>query len=199
MCDFEKMLDILPYLMYNEDKNIPNGGDIMASKEILEAVLRDTGTSKASAAAKIGWLPQTLSNKLRMKTMRADEFLELMEALGVNVTYTLKETGSVVRVRIPGAGRKVRKMVDGIVYDTAASSALSNNFYSDGINEYTDGMARELYKDNENRFFFAEYSSLEGVKDRIIPITANDAADFIRKYGTEIDKKPDNSGKNAEE
>ncbi|MCX4355898.1 MAG: hypothetical protein OSJ43_06690 [Oscillospiraceae bacterium] len=164
----------------------------MASKEILEAVLRDTGTSKAAAASKIGWLPQTLSNKLRMKTMRADEFLELMEALGVSITYTLKETGTAVRVRIPGAGRKVRKMVDGIIYDTAAASAISNNFYSDGVNEYTDGMARELYKDSDNRFFFAEYSSLEGVNDRIIPITANDAADFIKKYGTEINKKPAN-------
>lgn len=190
MSDFEKTLDILPNLVYNDDENIPNGGEIMASKEILEAVLRDTNTSKAAAAAKIGWLPQTLSNRLRLKTMRADEFLELMEALGVNITYTLKETGAVVRVRIPGAGRKVRKMVDGIVYDTSTASALSNNFYSDGVNEYTDGMARELYKDSENRFFFAEYSSLEGVKDRIIPITANDAADFIKKYGTEIDKKP---------
>lgn len=190
--NFSKKLDIFPDLMYNDDKIIPIGGEIMASKEILEAVLRDTGTSKAAAASKIGWLPQTLSNKLRMKTMRADEFLELMEALGVSITYTLKETGTAVRVRIPGAGRKVRKMVDGIIYDTAAASAISNNFYSDGVNEYTDGMARELYKDSDNRFFFAEYSSLEGVNDRIIPVTANDAADFIKKYGTEINKKPAN-------
>lgn len=190
--NFAKKLDIFPDLMYNDDKIIPIGGEIMASKEILEAVLRDTGTSKAAAASKIGWLPQTLSNKLRMKTMRADEFLELMEALGVSITYTLKETGTAVRVRIPGAGRKVRKMVDGIIYDTAAASAISNNFYSDGVNEYTDGMARELYKDSDNRFFFAEYSSLEGVNDRIIPVTANDAADFIKKYGTEINKKPAN-------
>lgn len=190
MCDVEKILDNLPDLVYNDDEIIPNGGDNMASKEILEAVLRDTGTSKSAAAAKIGWLPQTLSNRLRMKTLRADEFLELMEALGVNITYTIKETGAVVRIRIPGAGRKVRKMVNGVIYDTSTASAISNNFYADGVNEYTDGMARELYKDNENRFFFAEYSSLEGVKDMIIPITANDAAEFIKKYGTEIDKKP---------
>lgn len=190
MCDVEKILDNLPDLVYNNDEIIPNGGDNMASKEILEAVLRDTGTSKSAAAAKIGWLPQTLSNRLRMKTLRADEFLELMEALGVNITYTIKETGAVVRIRIPGAGRKVRKMVNGVIYDTSTASAISNNFYADGVNEYTDGMARELYKDNENRFFFAEYSSLEGVKDMIIPITANDAAEFIKKYGTEIDKKP---------
>lgn len=187
---FGKTLDNISDLVYNNSKTIPTGGEIMASREILEAVLRDTGTSKAAAAAKIGWLPQTLSNRLRMKTMRADEFLELLDALGVSITYTLKETGAAVRVRIPGAGRKVRKMVNGITYDTSTASAISNNFYADGVNEYTDGMARELYKDSDNRFFFAEYSSLEGVKDRIVPITANDAADFIRKYGTEIDKKP---------
>ncbi len=193
MSDFEKILDILPDLVYNNNNIVPSGGDTMTAKEILEAVLRDTGTSKSAAAAKIGLLPQAFSSRLRMKTLRADDFLELMEALGVEVTYTIKETGEAIRIRIPGAGRKVRKMVNGIIYDTSASSALSNNFYSDGLNEYTDGMARELYKDSENRFFFAEYSTLDGVKDRIIPITANDAAEFIKKYGTVIDKKPADS------
>ena len=81
-------------------------------------------------------------------------------------------------------------MVDRIIYDTASSDAIANNFYADGENEYTDGKALELYMDKEGRYFFAEYSSWEGVKDRITPVNAEAAASFIEKYGTEIDKAP---------
>ena len=81
-------------------------------------------------------------------------------------------------------------MVDRVTYDTAASNAISNNFYADGVNEYTDGKAMELYIDKEGRYFFAEYSNWEGGKDRISPVSAAEAAAFIEKYGTELDKKP---------
>ena len=80
-------------------------------------------------------------------------------------------------------------MVDRVIYDTAASDALANNFYADGKNEYSDGMAMELYIDQNGRYFFACYSNLEGVKDRILPISASDAATFIRRYGTATHKE----------
>ena len=44
--------------------------------------------------------------------------------------------------------------------------------------------------DKEGRYFFAEYSNWEGGKDRISPVSAAEAAAFIEKYGTELDKKP---------
>ena len=77
-------------------------------------------------------------------------------------------------------------MVDRVIYDTAASEAIANDFWADGENEYNDGKALELYIDKENRYFFAEYSSWEGVKDRICPVSAEDAATFIEKYGTTL-------------
>ena len=50
-----------------------------------------------------------------------------------------------LKTHIAGAGRRVRAMVDKVKYDTEAASALANNFYADGVNEYTDGKAMELY------------------------------------------------------
>ena len=152
--------------------------------------MRDTGKTKAEAAAKIGWVPQQLSARLTRNSLRADELLDLLEGIGIELTMTVKETGKVVRSHIQGAGRRVKAMVDRVIYDTASSDALANNFYADGVNEYTDGKALELYIDREGRYFFAEYSSWDGVKDRITPVTPETAAAFIEKYGTELDKAP---------
>lgn len=162
----------------------------MKSNDWLAAALRATRKTQAEAAAKVGWMPQQLSARLARNSMRADEFLNLLEGLGIEITLTVKETGEVVHTHLRGAGRRVKAMVDRVIYDTAASDALANNFYADGVNEYTDGKALELYVDKEGRYFFAEYTNWEGGKDRISPVSANDAAAFIEKYGTNIDKKP---------
>lgn len=190
MVDFGASLDNLSVLVYDEENAETDGGEKMTSKELLSAALRDTGKTQAEAAAKIGWVPQQLSARLTRNSLRADEFLDLLEGIGIELTMTVKETGKVIRSHIQGAGRRVKAMVDRVTYDTASSDALANNFYADGVNEYTDGKALELYIDKEGRYFFAEYSSWEGVKDRITPVTPETAAVFIEKYGTEVDKTP---------
>lgn len=190
MVDFDETLDNLSVLEYYEDNTETDGGETMTSKEVLAAALRDTGKTQAEAAAKIGWVPQQLSARLTRNSLRADELLDLLEALGIELTLTVRETGKVIRSHIQGAGRRVKGMVGRITYDTAASDALSNNFYADGESMYTDGKALELYIDREGRYFFAEYSSWDGVKDRITPVTPETAAEFIKKYGTELDKTP---------
>lgn len=190
MVDFGETLDNLSVLVYYEENTEMDGGEKMTSKELLAAALRDTGKTQAEAAAKIGWVPQQLSARLTRNSLRADELLDLLEGLGIELTMTVKETGKVIRSHIQGAGRRVKAMVDRVTYDTASSDALANNFYADGVNEYTDGKALELYIDREGRYFFAEYSSWEGVKDRVTPVTPETAAAFIEKYGTELDKAP---------
>lgn len=186
----EKNVDFISVSMYDTENSASNGGVIVKSKEALAAALKETGKTQAEAATKIGWAPQQLSARLMRNSLRADEFLDLMDAIGVDVTLTVRETGEVVKAHIAGAGRRVRKMVNKVIYDTAASDALANNFYADGVNEYGDGKAMELYIDREGRYFFAEYTNWEGAEDRITPVSASDAAAFIGKYGTEISKAP---------
>lgn len=162
----------------------------MTSKEVLVAAYKATNTSQGENAKKMGWTEQKLSSKLVRNSLRADEFLMLLDTIGIDVEFKVRGTGQPVKVRIPGAGRRVRRMVDKVIYDTAAADAVSNNFYADGVNEYTDGRAMELYVTQDGKYFFAEYSEWEGTKDRITPITANAAATFLEKYGPQIHKKP---------
>lgn len=162
----------------------------MKSKDVISAALKEIGISQAEGAKSIDWSPQRLSRKIVEGTLRADDFLRLMDAIGVDVEFKARSSGNVIKARKAGAGRKVSCMVNKVIYNTAASDALANNFYADGVNEYTDGRARELYVDKEGRYFFAEYSTWEGQKDLIIPVGANEAAAFIEKYGTEIFKAP---------
>ena len=193
MVDFCKSIDKSSEMMYDEVNIITDGGVTMTSKDLLAAALRGTGKTQAEAAANVGWVPQQLSGRLTRNSLRADELLELLEGIGVDICLVDKDTGKIIRTHIKGYGRRVKCMVDRTVYDTASSDALSNNFFADGVNEYTDGKALELYIDKEGRYFFAEYSSWEGAKDRITPVNADAAAAFIKKYGTEIDKRPKTS------
>ncbi len=189
MIDFEKSIDNINDSVYDECSKA-NGGATMPAKELIAAALKSTGKTKAEAAAKVGWVPQQFSARMTRNSLRADEFLDILAGIGVEVLLVVKETGEEVREHIAGAGRRVRRMVDKVLYDTAESNAIANNFYSDGVNQYNGGRARELYIDSEGRYFFAEYSENDGEKDRINPISGADAAEFIERYGTEIQKKP---------
>lgn len=188
--DFGRNLDKISVLVYDDIKSTSDGGVMMTSKEILAAALKETGKTQADAAKSVGWSPQQLSSRLVRNSLRADELLKLLDGIGIDFNIVSRETGKTVRVNISGRGRRVRAMVDRISYDTAASEAISNNFYADGKNEYTDGKALELYIDKKGRYFFAEYSNWEGSKDRITPVSSRDAAAFIEKYGTDLNKGP---------
>ena len=190
MGNVEEIVDFISVSVYDTENAASNGGVSMTSKEAIIAGLKAAGTTQAEAATRLGWSAQQLSGRLIRNSMRADEFLDFMDAIGIDVTFTVRESGEALKTHIAGAGRRVRAMVDKVKYDTEAASALANNFYADGVNEYTDGKAMELYVDDEGRYFFAEYTNWEGVKDRITPVSARDAAVFIDKYGTDLHRGP---------
>lgn len=194
MVDFEKTVDNINEMTYYNCSNA-YGGMNMPAIELIAAALKATGKTQAEAAAKIGWVPQQFSARVSRNSFRADDFLDILNGIGVEVKLVVKETGKEVRELVPGAGRRVKRKVDHVLYDTAESTAIANNFYSDGENKYNDGRARELYIDSEGRYFFAEYSENDGEKDRINPISGADAAEFVERYGTEINKEPDTKTK----
>lgn len=189
MVDIKKCIDNVNSFVYNECSNT-YGGVNMPAKELIVAALKATQNTQAGIAAKVGWVPQQFSARMTRNSLRADEFLDILNAMEVEVKLIDTRTGKEIRERIPGAGRRVRRMVDQIIYDTDESSALANNFFSDGVNQYNDGRARELYINPDGRYFFAEYTENFGEKDRINPISGSDAAEFIEKYGNAINKKP---------
>lgn len=183
MSDFEKIIDFESDSLYDGENYAANGGVELTAKELVLAALRSARISQVEATRRINWVPQQLTSRLARGSLRVDEFLTLMNAIEIDVQLVNRKTGELVRAHIPGEGRRVVQMVDGVAYDTAKADALANSFYSDGESEYHDGVAMELYQDIDGRYFLAEYTSLAGARDRIVPVTAEDAAAFIRKYG----------------
>jgi hypothetical protein len=163
----------------------------MTAKEVVVAALARTGHTQESAAKLVGWTGgQLISQRLQRNSMRADEFLTLMDAVGVDVTFTVRKTGEILRDHTAGHGRHLKGTADRVLYDTGAADALANSFYEDGVNEYKDGEACELYVDKRGRYFMAEYH--EDGRDRIRVVSPSVAAAFIEKYGTDIEKGPEN-------
>lgn len=189
MVDYEKKLDKESVLLYNNRNSAIDGGVMMKAKDALAAALRETGKTQAEAAARVGWVPQQLSNRLVRNSLKADEFLEVLEGIGVEITMTVKETGKIIRLK--SQRRRVKKMVKGVIYDTAAAGVVANNFYADGVNEYDeDGYATELYIDKEDRYFFVDYHRDDPKLDEIRVMSKSSVEDFIEKYGDAKDKEP---------
>ena len=155
----------------------------MNVKDTLSALLKITGKTKKNAAEAMGWAPPKLSQHLNRETLRADDYIEILDRIGIAVKYVNKETGEEIHLHARGNGRRVRRMVDRVIYDTAKSDALAGTFFAFENGKTPSGMTMELYKDSEGRYFFAQYSNADSSKDIIIPTTEADATAFIKKYG----------------
>ena len=149
------------------------------AENILALALKNAGLTRKEVAERIGFTPAQLNDRIARCTLRADSFFDLMDAIDVDVTFTDRKTGKEIRPLIPGAGRRVRAMVDRVIYDTENADAIANNFQSG-----SEDVLMELYIDHDGHYFFACYSRMESVKDRISPVSADDAVKFIEKYGT---------------
>lgn len=160
----------------------------MNVKDTLSALFKATGKTKKSVAEAMGWTPCQLSQRIGRETLRADSYIELLDKLGVAVKYVDKETGNEVHFQTQGNGRRVRRMVDRVIYDTAKSDALAGTFLAFESGTVPSGMKMELYRDTDGRYFFAQYSNVDGSKDVIIPTTESDAKAFIKKYGNYTSK-----------
>lgn len=156
----------------------------MKSIEALKTVMECTNNTQSTAAPLVGWTKQQLNSRMVRGDMKTDEWLALIEAMGVEVVLVNKETGKPIKplVRSKGVGPRAKGMSERVKYDTEKADALANSFYLDGENMYTDGKAEELYIDEEGRYFLVTYTDDD--KSKIHHVTGNVAKAFIEKYGS---------------
>lgn len=156
----------------------------MKSIEALKTVLECTNNTQSTAATLVGWTKQQLNSRMVRGDMKTDEWLALLDAMGVEVVLVNKDTGKPIKpiVRVKGIGQRAKGMSERVKYDTEKADALANSFYLDGKNKYTDGKAEELYIDKEGRYFLVTYT--EDDKSKIHHVTVNVAKAFIEKYGS---------------
>ena len=163
----------------------------MTPQEVIEAALTKRALTQQEIAVKRGLTPQALGQKILKDTLRASEFLDILDNLDIEVNYTLKEDGQPLKFRRAGHGRRTKGMSNSLKFDTMYSDALANTFYADGVNEYgEDGVAQELYIDKDGRYFIVEYNQDDPEKDKIHAVHSNIASAFVNSFGPEIEKGP---------
>ena len=167
--------------MVNLELGTVDSGKSMS--EILKDALDAKGYSQREFAKKMGWTPQNFSQRLKKNSFTAEEWRSMAYKLGYEVRLVELESGIEFESRRKGHGRRVRQVVNGVLYYTHKADMLCGDFYRDGINEYIDGMAFELYVDCFGRFFVARYTDWENGSDSITTIGKEDAYKLYRKYG----------------
>lgn len=156
----------------------------MRAKEVMAAALKATGYTQVQAAKLIGMPEQSFCQKINVReSIKANEFFDLLEAIGIEAMFVVKATGEVL-LKGTQFERRVVGMSDGVIYDTKDSTLVASSFYADGVNEYgPDGKAQNLYIDKEGRYFAAEYSKEGPSNDRVRSVPVNVAYAFIGQYG----------------
>lgn len=157
---------------------------MVKAKEIFATALKELRMTQAQVASIVGMPEQSIGQKINVReSIKANEFFDLLEAIGIETVFYIKETGEQL-LRGEGDHRRVTGMSDGVIYDTKDSKLIASSFYADGVHEFsTDGKAHELYLDRENRYFVAEYSVDGSSRDRVRSVSSDIAEAFISRYG----------------
>lgn len=123
----------------------------MKASDIIEDALQQRGVMQKELADLVGQPPKTLSKKVSTNSMKAQELVDYVRELGYEIALVDRRGDDTLTIRRRGTGPRVKKMVDGIIYDTKKSDALCHT-------DVEDGWYMELYKDAEGRFFVVHYS-----------------------------------------
>jgi len=141
----------------------------------VRAIMKAGRKTENEVAKAIGMTPRMFKMRLNKNTFTLDQFWSICDACNVEIRLIVKRNGADVFEVAEGEGRHIRKLVDGVIYDTNHAIALSNDFNSGGN--------RELYRDTDGNYFFAVYSD---EADMIVPCAVEDVTDFISANGTKV-------------
>lgn len=148
----------------------------MKASDIFKDALQSRGILQKDFALQMGCRPQTISKKVSLNALGAQELVDYLEALGYTVKLSdcLKK-GTILHVRHRSANPRAIGMVGGITYDTDKSDSLCCTCVSDGRFE-------ELFVDSGQRFFTVTYSSWPGEFPRISSCSAERARSLYDLY-----------------
>ena len=161
--------------------------------EVVEKFFEEFNLNYPRAAAQImqnggPMTRQSLWKMVSNGSLKMAVFLEMLDANGAAIQFKLEKSNPNLRF---GVGERVVKEVDGKTFDTWKCSALSNTFYSNGVDKYNGHFADELYVELEtDTSFIVHYCDLDyrNTEDGsrypwIEPIDSSQRAEFIKKHG----------------
>lgn len=149
----------------------------MKASDIVKDALQLRGVLQKELAERVGQDHKYLSKKLTTNNMKAQELIDLLHELGYEIMLVDRQEGwKTVSVRRRGTGPRVKRMVDGVTFDTAKADALCHT-------DVEDGRYIELYLDQEGRFFIVHYSLWQKEDASITLCQEDEARHLFDEYG----------------
>ena len=144
----------------------------MTVAEMMRQAIAANGWKLKEFAAIVGKSPAALSTQLNTNRFSAEEWRRMARLAGFEVVM---QPVSALPMRRAGHAPNIRRMVDGITYDTTKADAVC--WVRDA-----DGWARELYTTDDGAFFLAHFFTLEDIPGFITPVSFELAQRFIDLY-----------------
>lgn len=128
-------------------KKLAIGSSNMNVSEMLNQAMLVKGVRKKDVAAKMGWSSQNFSNRLKNKTIDAEELIKLASILGYEIQMVDVESKVVLKPRKESSGPRVVQIVDGISFDTEKATSLcrSPKIYGGWFELFQDFATREFF------------------------------------------------------
>lgn len=96
----------------------------MSVSEMIKQAIAAKGMRKKDVAAQMGWSPQNLTNRLKLNTIDAEEWIKLAKILGYEVQMVDIESGKALKPRKPSSSPRVVQMMEGYTYDTEKADSI---------------------------------------------------------------------------
>lgn len=167
----------------------------MNASDIIRTAIRCSGTDQSGCARLLGWTRQKMSTKLLRNTITADEFLTILDVLGMELQIK-PQTTDVSGTVEPKLDYSQDVLQDISQFDPAKASVINTTFYLDGQNKYTNGKAEELNvmydpKTGELKFYIITYFEQKRKRAITRAVSREEADAFIlrSKPVEEIRKK----------
>ncbi len=151
----------------------------MKASDIIVDALEANGITQKELADQMGKNYKTLARWISENRLTAQRFVDIAAELGYAVVLVERNCGEELKVRVRGTGPRVRRMVNGITYDTAKADALCHS-------DVEDGRYMEVYRDQEGRYFIVHYSLWQKEAHTITPCGEEEARHLAEKYSDSL-------------
>lgn len=123
------------------------GSSTMDVSEMLNQAMLVKGVRKKDIAAKMGWSSQNFSNRLKNKTIDAEEWIKLAGLLGYELQMVDIDSKVVLKPRKESSGPRVVQIVEGISFDTEKATSLcrSPKVYGGWFELFQDFATRQFF------------------------------------------------------
>ena len=144
----------------------------VVAAHLISGAMRRRNVMQKEVATALHRNPATFSRHLSENTLRAQEFIEAAGYLGYKVTLVDAETDEELAAPPADEWPRVKKQIDGVLYDTAQAMPVCRT-------PELDGWWMGLHQTSEGRFFVAHYTRWEGAENFITLCPESEARKLI--------------------